>query len=110
MRAPGQATLDGGRKFATKRILARPPTPARELELLAGHHRAAGLRRRANHQARNQIMLRWAVVFLIIALIAGFLGFQALDGLAMQIAKILFVIFLILFVVSLITGRRVRLD
>jgi uncharacterized membrane protein YtjA (UPF0391 family) len=55
-------------------------------------------------------MLRWAVIFLIIALVAGFLGFWALDDLAMQIAKILFVVFLVLFVISLVSGRRVRLD
>ena len=53
-------------------------------------------------------MLRWAVIFLIIALIAGFFGFfsSAVTGLALTIAKVLFVLFLIGFVVSLITGRR----
>jgi uncharacterized membrane protein YtjA (UPF0391 family) len=55
-------------------------------------------------------MLRWSIVFLIIALIAAVLGFGALEGLAMQIAWILFVVFLILFVISLVTGRRVRID
>ncbi len=51
-------------------------------------------------------MLRWALIFLIVALIAAALGMGALEGLAMQIAWILFVVFLILFVVSLVMGRR----
>jgi uncharacterized membrane protein YtjA (UPF0391 family) len=56
---------------------------------------------------RNQIMLRWAILFLVIALIAGLLGFWSLEGTAMWIAKVLFVVFLILFVISLVSGRRV---
>ena len=50
-------------------------------------------------------MLRSALIFLIVALIAGALGFFGVAGTAGTIAKWLFVIFLILFVVSLITGR-----
>jgi uncharacterized membrane protein YtjA (UPF0391 family) len=49
-------------------------------------------------------MLRWAIVFLIVALIAGALGFYHVSDLSSNIAWILFVIFLILFVVSLIFG------
>ena len=51
-------------------------------------------------------MLRWALMFLIVALIAGVFGFWVLEGSAMWIALVLFVVFLILFVVSLIFGRR----
>jgi uncharacterized membrane protein YtjA (UPF0391 family) len=46
------------------------------------------------------------MVFLIIALIAGVFGFWGLEGTAMWFAKVLFVVFLILFVVSLVMGRR----
>lgn len=51
-------------------------------------------------------MLRWAVIFLIIALVAAVLGFGVLAETAGTIAQILFVIFLILFLVSLVMGRR----
>lgn len=51
-------------------------------------------------------MLHWSLSFLVIALIAGLLGFWALGGVAMSIAKILFFVFLVFFVVSLLTGRR----
>jgi uncharacterized membrane protein YtjA (UPF0391 family) len=51
-------------------------------------------------------MLSWALTFLVIALIAGALGFGGVAGAAVGIAKFLFYLFLILFVVSLIFGRR----
>ncbi len=50
-------------------------------------------------------MLNWAVTFLIIALVAGVLGFGGIAGTSVGIAKILFAVFLVLFVVSLLFGR-----
>ena len=52
-------------------------------------------------------MLRWALTFAIIALIAGFLGFYQIEGLAADIARICFFIFLVLFVLALAFGRRI---
>ena len=49
-------------------------------------------------------MLNWALVFLVVALIAGVLGFTSIAGTSIAIAKILFLVFLVLFVVSLIAG------
>ncbi len=49
-------------------------------------------------------MLRLAVVFLVIALIAAFLGFGGVESLAWEGAKILFFIFLILAVLSFCVG------
>jgi uncharacterized membrane protein YtjA (UPF0391 family) len=50
-------------------------------------------------------MLSWAITFLVIALIAAALGFGGLAGTAAGFAKILFFVFLVMFVVSLIMGR-----
>jgi uncharacterized membrane protein YtjA (UPF0391 family) len=50
-------------------------------------------------------MLRWAVIFLVIALISGMLGLFHVSDMASEISWILFVLFLILFVVSLVLGR-----
>ena len=50
-------------------------------------------------------MLHWAVVFLVVSLIAAVLGFGGIAGTAAGIAKVLFFVFLVLFVVSLILGR-----
>lgn len=51
-------------------------------------------------------MLRWALVFLLVALVAAFFGFYSLEGTAMWIAKVLFFVFIIMFVLSLVMGRR----
>jgi uncharacterized membrane protein YtjA (UPF0391 family) len=50
-------------------------------------------------------MLGMAITFVILALVAGFLGFVALAGTLALIAKVLLFVFLALFVVSLIFGR-----
>lgn len=52
------------------------------------------------------IMLGWAVTFLIIALIAGVLGLSGVAGAATAIAKILFLVFLVLFLISFFIGRK----
>lgn len=49
-------------------------------------------------------MLRWAFAFLILALIAGVLGFGGLAGGAVTIAKWLFVGFLILAAVTVVAN------
>jgi uncharacterized membrane protein YtjA (UPF0391 family) len=55
-------------------------------------------------------MLSLALTFLIIALIAGLLGFTGVYVAAAGIAKILFVVFLVLFVISLAAGGLARRD
>lgn len=54
-------------------------------------------------------MLYWAVIFFVIALVAAFLGFGGVAFAAAGVAKILFFVFLILFIVSLLANvvRRV---
>ena len=54
---------------------------------------------------KEGIMLNWAVTFFVIAIIAAVLGFTSIAGSAIEIAKILFFIFLVLAVVSFIFGR-----
>lgn len=55
-------------------------------------------------------MLRWALGFLIVAIVAAFIGFGGIASTSMQIAKTLFFVFLVFFLValvlSLIAGRR----
>lgn len=55
-------------------------------------------------------MLRWALGFLILALIAALLGFGGLAATSAGIAKILFylvlIVFLVTLVIGLVTGRR----
>ncbi len=46
-------------------------------------------------------MLRWSVTFFMIALVAALFGFTGIAANAVAIAKVLFIVFLVLFVVSL---------
>jgi uncharacterized membrane protein YtjA (UPF0391 family) len=57
-------------------------------------------------------MIRWAVIFLIIGLVAGLLGFTGIAGAAVGIAKILFFVGIALFVIMLLLGYTVlkRID
>jgi uncharacterized membrane protein YtjA (UPF0391 family) len=52
-------------------------------------------------------MLRWALIFLVIGLIAGVLGFTGVAGASIAIAKTLFFIFMLIFLVLLIAGLTV---
>ncbi|HEV3418209.1 MAG TPA: DUF1328 domain-containing protein [Pirellulales bacterium] len=53
-------------------------------------------------------MLYWAAVFFVIALVAAVFGFGGIAIEAAGIAKILFIVFLVLFLVSLLLGRSNR--
>jgi uncharacterized membrane protein YtjA (UPF0391 family) len=57
-------------------------------------------------------MLRWALAFFIIAIIAGILGFGGIATGAADIARICFFFFIVVFLVSLVwglvTGRSPR--
>jgi uncharacterized membrane protein YtjA (UPF0391 family) len=64
--------------------------------------------RRSQPQLRRQAMLGWAVTFLIIALIAAVLGFGGIATAAVEIAKIIFFVAIILFVISLVFGLMRR--
>ncbi len=56
-------------------------------------------------------MLGWALTFLVIALVAAIFGFGGIAGASVGIAKLLFFLFLVLFIVSMIAravqGRSV---
>lgn len=52
-------------------------------------------------------MIKWAITFLVLAIIAGLFGFGLIANMAYGIAKILFYVFIALFVLSLIFGKRI---
>jgi uncharacterized membrane protein YtjA (UPF0391 family) len=55
---------------------------------------------------RGTPVLRYALIFLIVAVVAGVFGFGGIAGEAAWIAKVLVFVFLILFVASLVLGRK----
>lgn len=52
-------------------------------------------------------MLGWALIFVVLALVCGVLGFAVLAGIAATIAKILFLVFLALLVIHFVM-RAIR--
>jgi uncharacterized membrane protein YtjA (UPF0391 family) len=57
-------------------------------------------------------MFRWAIVFLVVTFIAGLFAFAGLVLAAVAVAKLVFYLFLILFLLALIAGllRKTRSD
>lgn len=55
-------------------------------------------------ESETSTMLKWAVIFAVLALISGLLGFTGLAGAFATIAKVLFIIFLILLIVFALLG------
>jgi uncharacterized membrane protein YtjA (UPF0391 family) len=49
-------------------------------------------------------LLHYAVVFLVVALVAAAVGFGGVAGVAMEGARLLFWVFIVLFVISLVVG------
>ena len=49
-------------------------------------------------------MLNWALSFLVIAIVAAIFGFGGIAVTAVEMAKVLFFIFLVLFLISLVAG------
>jgi uncharacterized membrane protein YtjA (UPF0391 family) len=65
---------------------------------------AAGERARE----RSDVMLRWSLGFLLLALVAALFGFGGIATAAAGIAEILFFIFIALFVLALVVGLLAR--
>lgn len=49
-------------------------------------------------------MLGWSITFLVVAIIAAVLGFGGIAAASAGIAKVLFFVFLVLFLASLVFG------
>jgi len=59
---------------------------------------------KTNYRKECTAMLGWALTFLIIALIAAVLGFGGIAGFAVEIAKIIFFVAIVLFLISALVG------
>jgi uncharacterized membrane protein YtjA (UPF0391 family) len=66
--------------------------------------RRSGAAQGQRQEQEDKDMLGWVVTFLVVALIAGILGFGGVAGASIEIAKIIFFIAIVLFVVSAVVG------
>jgi uncharacterized membrane protein YtjA (UPF0391 family) len=58
---------------------------------------------RAN-QTRRVKMLKWALIFFVVSIVAGLFGFTGIAVGAAELSKILFFVFLVLFAIFLVAG------
>jgi uncharacterized membrane protein YtjA (UPF0391 family) len=68
---------------------------------LSGH---VGSLQGAREKTEDEAMLSWVVTFLVVALIAGVLGFGGVAGVSIEIAKAIFFIAVVLFLISAVVG------
>jgi uncharacterized membrane protein YtjA (UPF0391 family) len=98
--------------FRVSREFSEAAKAERSLRSWIGPDKSRRARQRRCSQTQTEVraMLSWVVTFLIIALIAGVLGFGGIAGASIGIAKIIFFIAIVLFLLSLLTGvvRRGR--
>jgi uncharacterized membrane protein YtjA (UPF0391 family) len=52
-------------------------------------------------------LLRWALLFLLVSIVAGLLGFTGISAASADVARILFYIFVVIFLVLLILGLTI---
>jgi uncharacterized membrane protein YtjA (UPF0391 family) len=72
------------------------------IKVQLGHRFCArGAKSREMHMGN---LLHYALVFLVVALIAAAVGFGGVAGFAMEAARLLFWVFIVLFVISLVAG------
>jgi uncharacterized membrane protein YtjA (UPF0391 family) len=61
----------------------------------------------SSQKGEDRKMLRWAAIFLVVAIVAAVFGFGGLAGDAAWMAKVLLVVALVIAIVSFAMGRRV---
>jgi uncharacterized membrane protein YtjA (UPF0391 family) len=61
----------------------------------------------ATLQERTMTILKWALIFLVVSIIAGLLGFTGVSIISADIARFLFYVFAVIFLVLLILGLTI---
>jgi uncharacterized membrane protein YtjA (UPF0391 family) len=87
-------------KSLEKLAQGNSPGPRGVLQQTFGQPRTSAFGKRSKHMN----LLHWAVIFLVVAIVAAALGFGGVAGTAMEGARIFVWVFLVLFIVSLVVG------
>jgi uncharacterized membrane protein YtjA (UPF0391 family) len=88
-------------KLTTKALIEPSPRRSRRN---SSAERAFCLRMNVSKEVNMGSLLHYAILFLIVAIIAAFFGFGGVAGTAMEGARILFWVALVLFVISAVAG------
>jgi uncharacterized membrane protein YtjA (UPF0391 family) len=77
------------------------PVPRREVSV---HETIEGSRKAAPMSELAMTILKWALIFLLISIVAGVLGFTGISAASADIARFLFYVFVVIFLVLLVLG------
>jgi uncharacterized membrane protein YtjA (UPF0391 family) len=72
-----------------------------------GNQVSARVLSHGNPGEQKMSILKWALIFLVVSIIAGVLGFTGVSAASADIARVLFYIFVVIFVVLLILGLTI---
>jgi uncharacterized membrane protein YtjA (UPF0391 family) len=99
-----------GTRFSKRRLCHASAARSRRNQFraakLASTHRLSA----ASCGSKSELamtILKWALVFLLISIVAGVLGFTGVSAASADIARILFYIFVVIFLVLLILGLTI---
>jgi uncharacterized membrane protein YtjA (UPF0391 family) len=92
-----------GEFYPSKRASGREPVPFPEVR--GGISKDAPAARRLEELAVT--LLKWALIFLVVSIIAGILGFTGVSAASADIARFLFYVFVVIFLVLLILGLTI---
>jgi uncharacterized membrane protein YtjA (UPF0391 family) len=59
------------------------------------------------HEVNSMSLLKWALIFLVVSLVAALFGFTGISAASADIARVLFYIFVIIFLVLLVLGLTI---
>jgi len=93
---------DGNVRSPLYGALALPPAKLLAANFRVVKHRYFVLRSWPTTRTRGMNMLRWALIFFVVALLAAVLGFTGIAAAAAGAAKVLFFLFVILFLITLL--------
>jgi len=107
-RGPEASASPSGKRVRTGKLSATV-TPPSEVVRMKSTRMPTSMDALLLRPAQEELtVLYYALMFLVVALIAGALGMFGVAGIATQLAWVLFVIGIILLVVSFVTGNRPR--
>jgi uncharacterized membrane protein YtjA (UPF0391 family) len=127
MRAPAEYAVDvaAGNRIQQGKIVVKGSTATASLApaaVPAGHRNAAILtsslepvpRFAVNQRSRGRqpedwamTILKWALIFFLVSIVAGLLGFTGVSAATADVARFLFYVFVVIFLVLLILGLTI---
>jgi uncharacterized membrane protein YtjA (UPF0391 family) len=72
-----------------------------------GNHVSGRVLSHENPGEQQMSILKWALIFLVVSIVAGLLGFTGVSAASADIARVLFYIFVVIFLVLLILGLTI---